>query len=978
MDQSTDSSSDLGNNGPTPRLREMFGRFLTARPQSLSARTVELFGWYDLTLGILILVVPGFMTSLLGLTLNDQAEHYVRLVGLLVGGLGTLYVVSGRLNARGFVFASLVDRPLVPLVMGLLWYLEILPGALAVAFSLSDFAGFLWTLWAWREEMRPAQTHERASAKVAADVFGFTSGVVRNARTFHPDGRVFRGSVKSLNPSDPSLAKAADQLAGCSTLMRMGMGVMKRGMPAWLVKLVPDAPSIATRFFSSDHPNEVPLIRRPGQDLDLLCTAGGDRLWNLVLNLGTGGFFFGLHRYDYFRNIYYAEVPYRTGDLNLWLRLVPTDEARTLSGSPGDPLQREAGLTNAVQGHAPIHIEAQRAGSRREPFVPFAEIRFEEEIQLDQETLHFEPVAGRGFEPYGLLTEVRRSVYPASVHSRPGSVAEREAREHTGPFTRIARYLSESPSIPLEGGSTAMTETAKLAAQRSRRGWKIAALGALFLLVVLGVFLLLRFTRDQPIEYSDDEMHFKYGSTGGERTMGIPYWFWVALPELFPEYLPDKTPGRGYKSFGMIYEEGKDPRFDLPVGVSRRNFRGIDVVYLNCAVCHEGTVRDSSGAIPHVVSGMPAHQLNLGAFEGFLTAIGLDQKFTPQRFLDQIDSMSSNPHRLIDKPDLINRLIFKFYAVYVMREKMLMLRQRLSFIDAKTWGPGRVDTFNAPKALLNFPMNLADPRELMGNADFPSVWNQEPRKGMQLHWDGNNTSVDERNLSAAFGTGAYPPTLDADRVLRTAKWLETAKPMPYPYPIDQDLAAKGAPVYAEYCQRCHGTREAPFKTGKPDDLVGTVIPIEKIGTDRNRLDSYTYLVAANQSTLYAGYEADWGFKKPYPQRFSHFHKTQGYANAPLDGIWLRAPYLHNGSVPNLHELLEPWANRSKTFYRGDDVYDRDNVGFESKTAESGGTNFYLFDTSARGNGNQGHEGRAYGTDLSSADKRALLEYLKTF
>src|SRR5215471_4109661 len=130
MDQSTDSSSDLGNNGPTPRLREMFGRFFAGRPQSLSARTVELFGWYDLILGILILIAPGFMTSLLGLpTLSDQAEHYVRLVGLLVGGLGTLYVVSGRLNARGFVFASLVDRPMVPVVMGLLWYLEILPGA---------------------------------------------------------------------------------------------------------------------------------------------------------------------------------------------------------------------------------------------------------------------------------------------------------------------------------------------------------------------------------------------------------------------------------------------------------------------------------------------------------------------------------------------------------------------------------------------------------------------------------------------------------------------------------------------------------------------------------------------------------------------------------------------------------------------------------------------------------------------------------
>ena len=153
--------------------------------------------------------------------------------------------------------------------------------------------------------------------------------------------------------------------------------------------------------------------------------------------------------------------------------------------------------------------------------------------------------------------------------------------------------------------------------------------------------------------------------------------------------------------------------------------------------------------------------------------------------------MQDDPHRVIDKPDLLNRLIFKYAAVYLMREKLLVLGQRLSFIDTSTWGPGRVDTFNAPKALLNFPMDKADPKELMGNVDFPSVWNQEPRKGMQLHWDGNNTSVDERNLSAAFGTGAYPPNLDTDRVLRMAKYLETAHPLPYPYPIDQALAAQG-------------------------------------------------------------------------------------------------------------------------------------------------------------------------------------------
>jgi hypothetical protein len=134
----------------------------------------------------------------------------------------------------------------------------------------------------------------------------------------------------------------------------------------------------------------------------------------------------------------------------------------------------------------------------------------------------------------------------------------------------------------------------------------------------------------------------------------------------------------------------------------------------------------------------------------------------------------------------------------------------------------------------------------------------------------------------------------------------------------------------------------------------------------------------NQSTLYAGYEKDWGFDPPYPQRFQHFRKTNGYASMPLDGIWLRAPYLHNGSVPNLRELLEPSSARTKLFYRGNDVFDPQNVGFVSNIAEQSGQQFFRFDTTQRGNGNQGHEGPAYGTELAADDKRALLEYLKTF
>ena len=152
---------------------------------------------------------------------------------------------------------------MVPLVMAVLWYRDIIPGPLALAFSISDFGGFLWTLSAWKaEEARAGRDAEPIGAGIASDVFGFTSGVIRNARTFHPDGRMVRGTVHSLQPQDAALAKAAEQLAGSAALMRLGMGVMKTGMPNWLANLVPDAPSIAARFFSPSEV-EVPLQRRP-------------------------------------------------------------------------------------------------------------------------------------------------------------------------------------------------------------------------------------------------------------------------------------------------------------------------------------------------------------------------------------------------------------------------------------------------------------------------------------------------------------------------------------------------------------------------------------------------------------------------------------------------------------------------------------------------------------------------------------------
>ncbi len=469
-------------------------------------------------------------------------------------------------------------------------------------------------------------------------------------------------------------------------------------------------------------------------------------------------------------------------------------------------------------------------------------------------------------------------------------------------------------------------------------------------LLVLGIILALRFTRDQPVTYESAEEHFKYGSTGGERDAGIPVALWNVLPDLFAKYLP----GPGYASLGFIYETNRP----FPVGVSQRNVQGVDRVFLNCAVCHAGTVRDTPQSPRRVIVGMPAHGMNLQAFERFLFACARDEDFNSTRLVDEIAQRKSD--------DWLNRLLFRYVAVDLARQRLITLAQRFSFMDREPdAGPGRVDTFNSPKVLMNFRMEKLPPEEWVGNCDLPSIWSQNKREGMWLHWDGNNNSLEERNRSAAFGTGAMPPTLDRASLKRMKEFTLTNTPPHWPYEVDLAKTGPGEKIYAEYCARCHGRNGRDFA----GELVGQVTPIEKIKTDRHRLDSYTEDVCANQNLLYAAYP---------DERFSHFRKTHGYANQPLDGLWLRAPYLHNGSVPTLRELLEPAERRPAVFYRGYDVMDRARVGFIADVAEENGRKYFKFDTRLPGNGNAGHEGREYGTELSAVEKDALVEYLKTF
>lgn len=583
---------------------------------------------------------------------------------------------------------------------------------------------------------------------------------------------------------------------------------------------------------------------------------------------------------------------------------------------------------------------------------------------------------------------------------------------------------------------------------KKHRVWKIWLLISglvVTILLLLAVYLAFRFLPERAVTHDTMEDHFKYGSTRGDLVTGIPFWIWQAMPlacadtvehvagdRLAPDYRARVAmysggeegaaqrralSREGYKAMGLIYEQDENGNErDLPIGVSQRRSIGLDRSYINCAVCHASTVRRDETDPGTLVLGMPANLFDLYAFEHFTFQCAKNRRFNALELIPEIQSLGADL-------DLLERMVVYPLAIWGIRDAIQFLENQAGFSARQPdWGPGRNDTFTNNKAFLFgepwrdtmpdwWATGEVDP-EGIGIVDWPSTWLQGPRKRrsdgkpMQLHWDGNNNRVEERNLNASLATSALPPVIDHESIECIEQWLETLEPPEYFFPIDQTLANEGRQIYQQYCADCHGRNGRDFE-GK---YVGFVTPIDEIGTDRYRLDNYTEALALNMATTYAEQKREQRphrcpggttYQPPKPEseeatdvdskrfaameaeegtyRYKRYRKTNGYANMPLDGIWLRAPYLHNGSVPTLRDLLERSENRPATFYRGNDLYDPENVGFVSKQAvDADGRKYFLFDTSIPGNGREGHDGVEYGTELQQLEKDALLEYLKTF
>jgi mono/diheme cytochrome c family protein len=473
-----------------------------------------------------------------------------------------------------------------------------------------------------------------------------------------------------------------------------------------------------------------------------------------------------------------------------------------------------------------------------------------------------------------------------------------------------------------------------------KRCWRIPAVRiglaiAIVFAACAGYVLWDNLMRAEPdATYASVEDHYKYAAIGLGASNGVPYWIWKVLPDMFPEKLPG--PG-GWASLGLIYEDGQD----LPIGFAKRHI-GYDFVEANCALCHTGEFRRTAGGKPEVLLGAPAHTLDLQSFQAFLYGCAADPRFTPGNVMAAIAKV----HQF----SWTEALVYRYLVIPGVKQGLAKQKVEYAWqLTRPQQGRGRTDTFNPTKFNV---FHLPDDNTI-GTVDLPQVWNQQPRVGMSLHWDGNNNNITERNFAAAMAIGATPKTVILASFKRVTDFLLGLKPPPYPFPIQQDSAGRGQKIFDQQCAHCHAFGGAD---------TGQVEPIETVRTDRHRLDSFT-----------AGLVEKFHSIDNPPFVFDAYHKTNGYANVPIDGIWARAPYLHNGAIPNLWALLQADSARPAAFYRGYDVYDPKNVGFISDGPEAQRAGFKV-DTSVPGNGNQGHP---YGIGLKDADKWDLIEFLKT-
>lgn len=245
--------------------------------------------------------------------------------------------------------------------------------------------------------------------------------------------------------------------------------------------------------------------------------------------------------------------------------------------------------------------------------------------------------------------------------------------------------------------------------------------------------------------------------------------------------------------------------------------------------------------------------------------------------------------------------------------------------------------------------------------DVPAWWLMKKKNALYYNGLGRG---DFARLSAASGMLTMRDSAEARRIDEhfpdVMAWIRSLEPPRYPYPIDAEQATAGKKIFEKNCSKCHGTY------GDSVSYPNLLVALDKIGTDP--LLSTTYQKYPEYHTWY---NQSWYGQGPYR---GILQPNDGYVAPPLDGIWATSPYLHNGSVPTLDDVLNS-PQRPKYWTRKFDNSDYDpKKGGWRYTTETTQKDRETYDTTLPGYGNGGHR---FGDKLSPAERQAVVEYLKT-
>jgi mono/diheme cytochrome c family protein len=463
---------------------------------------------------------------------------------------------------------------------------------------------------------------------------------------------------------------------------------------------------------------------------------------------------------------------------------------------------------------------------------------------------------------------------------------------------------------------------------------------------------------------------------------------------------------------------------------------------ITCAACHTGelrfngqAVRIDGGSAQHVLpSSVPT--LRGGSFGQALVASLTSTYYNPWKFERFARNVLGQDY------DARHQQLRKDFKVSLDTFLKVAWNDTHRGLYPTEEGPGRTDAFGRiANASFGDAISPANYRVANAPVDYPQLWDMWTFDWVQ--WNGSAQQPMARNIGEALGVGAtlsffdadgqplkgddrYPSSVRLRDLHLIEQTLQRLKPPAWPEAllgaIDKTQAAKGRELFTENCAGCHVPRTIQSDGRWVQHLK--MLPVEFIGTDpgaANNIADHRFDLTALQwdpaelaqldvqlqptptesldlsklssakglayVTAFVGNRAYRDANIPAAERpdMDGFglpigvRELRAYKARPLAGVWATAPFLHNGSVPSLYQLLSPQDERATTFYKGTFEYDPRHLGYRTEAF----TNGFMFDTRITGNHNSGHEFRAgkrgngvIGRLLQPEERWALLEYLK--